>query len=100
MAFLWLELGLSSFGWFMMCRAIDGKRPQHALDFGHQPLVEPLAHWLGCATQPHHMETHYGLVEGRCLLCDREFNLMTSPRNHCKKIYAPQCLPKLAPPAH
>ena len=41
-----------------------------------------------------HMETHYGLLEGRCLKCDREFNLPASLRNHCKKICGPQYLPK------
>ena len=41
-----------------------------------------------------HMETHYGLLEGRCLKCDREFNLVTSLRNHCKMVCGPQHLPK------
>ena len=40
------------------------------------------------------METHYGLLEGRCLKCDREFNLVTSLRNHCKMVCGPQHLPK------
>ena len=41
-----------------------------------------------------HMETHYGLLDGRCLRCDREFNLVTSLRNHCKMVCGPQHLPK------
>ena len=46
-----------------------------------------------------HMETHYGLLEGRCLKCDREFNLVTSLRNHCKMVCGPQHLPKRHLPA-
>ena len=40
-----------------------------------------------------HMETHYGLDDGNCLKCGREFNLVTSLRNHCKVKCGPQYLP-------
>ena len=34
------------------------------------------------------------MLEGRCLKCDREFNLVISLRNHCKMVCGPQHLPK------
>ena len=42
----------------------------------------------------HHMGAHYGILDGRCLKCNREFNLPTSLRNHCKQICGPEYLPK------
>ena len=33
-------------------------------------------------------------LDGRCLKCNREFNLPTSLRNHCKQICGPEHLPK------
>ena len=41
-----------------------------------------------------HMQTHYELDDGACLKCGREFNLVTSLRNHCKQICGPQHLPE------
>ena len=41
-----------------------------------------------------HMETHYGLLDGACLKCGREFNLVTPLRNHCKVKCGPQYLPE------
>ena len=36
----------------------------------------------------------YGILDGRCLKCNREFNLPTSLRNHCKQKCGPEYLPK------
>ena len=50
--------------------------------------------YLGERRLKKHMETHYGILDGRCLKCDREFNLPTSLRNHCKQKCGPQYLPE------
>ena len=50
--------------------------------------------YLGQRLLKKHMETHYGILDGRCLKCDREFNLPTSLRNHCKQKCGPQYLPE------
>ena len=67
----------------------------------HKPLRCPYPEcklkanlYMGHRLLKKHMETHYGILDGRCLKCDREFNLPTSLRNHCKVKCGPQYLPE------
>ena len=67
----------------------------------HKPLRCPYPEcklkanlYMGHRLLKKHMETHYGILDGRCLKCDREFNLPTPLRNHCKQKCGPQYLPE------
>ena len=62
----------------------------------HKPLRCPYPEcklkanlYMGHRLLKKHMETHYGILDGGCLKCDRGFNPPTPLRNHCKQKCAP-----------